>query len=104
MEVDEKSLADERARQDLIDIGQLQRFEPFTRYFMRRLSEKMRAYETRFRNDPADKCSHEEREILRRIIKEYEEISVMMSREETTCKSQLARGVKVGGHPNVVHG
>jgi len=89
MEINQEEKAKEKMRQDIIDIQALRNFEPFNRYFVRRLKEKHAEIEKRFRDDPAEKCSYEEREILRRLMKEYEDILRMMEREEVTCKSSL---------------
>jgi hypothetical protein len=89
MEITDNERAYEKMRSDIMDIEALRKFEPFTRYFIRRLREKHAAVVARLHDDPVEKCSHEEREILRRLMKEYEDIIGMMAREETTCKATL---------------
>jgi succinate dehydrogenase flavin-adding protein (antitoxin of CptAB toxin-antitoxin module) len=62
----------EQASQDIEQIKRLREFAPFHSYFIRRLRMKRDAIEERFRTEPAAKCSHEEREILRRLLHEYD--------------------------------
>lgn len=87
---EDKAKALHQAAQDLSDIATLRHTEAFGRYFIRRLKAKQAAVETKFRNDSADKCSHEEREIRRRIVLAYDEILRMMAEDEATAGAMKA--------------
>ena len=52
---------------------------------------KRDAIEEKFRTDPASKCSHEEREIRRRLIQEYDtEILNMLASDQAAIESLLS--------------
>ena len=80
-----------QARRDLQDIRDLRNNQPFNRYWLRRLSTRIQILDDRFRNDDAMKCPHEEREILRRCIKELNDLSTMMDSDESNAKVSLER-------------
>ena len=80
-----------QARRDMQDIRDLRNNQPFNRYWLRRLSARIQELDNRFRNDTAAECSHEEREILRRCIKELNDLSTMMDTEESNAKVSLDR-------------
>lgn len=91
MTTDPDSASRRQAGQDLADIGTLRQTEAFGRYFLARLRRKQADLETKFRNDPPDKCPPGEREILRRIIAEYDEVLGFMARDEATAKALMER-------------
>lgn len=77
------------AAQELGDIHSLKSNESFTRYYVPRLKKKQALVLAQMRDDPPEKCSHEEREIRRRIVKEYDAILRMMDEDANACDSQL---------------
>lgn len=77
-----------QCQEDLDDIKNLLEEGPFKRYFLRRLKSKQAQYEFTFRNNVMGK---NERERIRRIIKEYDEILVMMASDRKAAKSELAQ-------------
>ena len=79
------------ARRDLEDIKFLRECAPFQRYFMRRIRDKQETIAERFRNDPPSKCTHEEREILRRLLNEYDDIAGMLEIDQGAARNELAR-------------
>jgi hypothetical protein len=80
----------ERATRDLEHIKQLREFTPFHAYMMRRLRMKRDVIEDRFRTDPTSKCSHEEREILRRLLMEYDnELLSLLDNDEASARRTL---------------
>ena len=68
----------ELARRDLEDITGLRASESFDRYFLRRLKMKRAALDARFHSDPPEKCDKDEREVLRRLVAEYDELLSML--------------------------
>ena len=84
----------ELAQRDLNDINLLAKFEPFNRYYLRRLKEIAGRIEGRFRYDPPEAVDKEEREILRRILMELDELQAMLVREKGTCEKQLEAATK----------
>jgi len=82
----------EQAHQDLADIVALRDLPAFNRYFIRRLQMKREAVRVAFENDPPEKCSHEEREIRRRILKTYDELLVMMQQDQRAAMSIVGDG------------
>ena len=82
----------EIAAKQLADIEALERNENFQRYFLPRLrSKRLQVYE-KFRNDPPEKCSYEEREIRRRLLDVYDEILKMMETDKAVNRSILSNG------------
>jgi hypothetical protein len=81
----------ERATRDLEHIKKLREEPAFVNYFERRLKMKRDAIEEKFRTDPVTKCSHEEREIRRRLLMEYDEIISLLSSDEAAIESLLAK-------------
>ena len=101
-ESEENQRSTQQARQDLQDLRDLRKFAPFERYFMRRLRQKAELIAESYRDDPpfvvervkqfeGDKqgvptkievCGPEEREILRRLLKEYQTIMGLAGDEE----------------------
>lgn len=88
-----KKVSQELMRRDLGDIAELRRSEAFNRYFLRRLGEKKAAIQTSLLDHtPAELAAKDEdREVLRRINKTYEEILKMMDAEERIIHSQLSQ-------------
>ncbi len=87
---DQEIRSEKLARQDLTDIGVLAENEVFKRYWLRRLAEKKKKIEDSFRNDPpSEKMTKEEREILRRIIKAYDELEQLMADDAAIIQRQL---------------
>ena len=80
-----------QARTDLQDIQDLRRFVPFQRYFLRRLRQKQEEAFTKFYDTPTGECGHEEREILRRISKEYQSLASLLDTDEGSAKASLDR-------------
>jgi hypothetical protein len=88
-----KIKARQQAAEDLEDINALkQATGPFQRYWMRHLRLKREAMRVSFENDPPDKCSHEEREIRRRILKSYDELLGMMAQHEASARAVAPSG------------
>lgn len=79
-------IAVEVTKRDISDILFLQECQPFNRYFMRRIREKKVAIERRFRGDPPAKCDAAEREILRRLLDEYDVIERLLDSDFEACK------------------
>ncbi len=73
-----------QAQEDLIDIADLKKSVPFTRYWLRHLNRKRDEARKIFEEAPPEKCSHEEREIQRRIIRAYTELLGMMDQHQAT--------------------
>ncbi len=81
------AVSKERATQDVEDIKSLQGATAFNRYFLRRLKQKQATWEDRFRN--TEGLTHEEREVARKIVKEYDAILSMMALDERAAHSTL---------------
>jgi hypothetical protein len=77
--------AAQQAAEDLEDIATLERTAAFSRYFLRRIRAKREDVRVAFENDPPEKCSHDEREIRRRIMKAYDELLGMMAQDRATA-------------------
>lgn len=91
------TLSRQRAQIDLQAIKGLRSADAFNHYYLRRLKEKRDKLEVRFRTEPATKINHEEREILRRIIQEYDqEIIGLMDSDEAACRSTIESGSQTG--------
>ncbi len=73
----------ERARQDIVDIRDLRKFEAFNRYFVRRLLQKRDAAEKAFKYETMD---HERREVARQQMLQLEELLKMMESDESSAK------------------
>ncbi len=86
---EKQQVAFEVAKRDIDDIKRLKDFEPFRRYFIRRLEERGSEVARSFKDDPPHKVDKEEREILRRLLKEYETIFEMMDKDLANFKSLL---------------
>jgi hypothetical protein len=82
----------ELARRDLEDITDLRGSVSFDRYFLRRLRMKRAALDDRFHNDPPEKCDKDEREVLRRLVAEYDELLSMFDADERACRGVIERG------------
>lgn len=78
---EKNKVAIEVAKRDVDDIKRLQEFEPFRRYFIRKLEARGAEVARSFKDDPPHKVDKEEREILRRILKEFETIFEMMDKD-----------------------
>jgi hypothetical protein len=89
----EQSITRELANRDLGDITHLESSDPFNRYFMRRLKEKKAAIEKRFYEDPPAKVDAAEREILRRMLLEYDTLIEMTTIEKVTCRNLIEDAV-----------
>ncbi len=89
----EREISEARTRQlaaqDIQDIKTLRGAESFNRYFIRRLRDRQTAINTRFRNDPPAKCDDREREILRRLLLEYDELLKLLDNDERAAGSTL---------------
>lgn len=85
----------ERAKQDLDDIIELKKNAAFTRYFVRRMSQK--------RDEADDKCKREKdasvREQYRLKWLALEELDEMMSKDEAACRSTLESMSPSFNHP-----
>ena len=84
------------AQQDLEDISTLKRTDAFERYWLRRLRSKQAALEERFRNDPPEKCSKDQREEIRLQIVLIDELMAMMKRDEASAKAMVQRHAQMG--------
>jgi hypothetical protein len=80
----------ELAQRQLEDISELRETTGFTRYWIYRLRQKRGAIEERFRHDPPSKVDAQEREILRRILDEYDELIEMMDSDERGAKAFIS--------------
>lgn len=87
-DAESKIKARQQAAEDLEDIAFLKREGPFQRYWLRHLRLKREAMRVSFENDPPLTCTHEEREIRRRILKSYDELLGMMALHEASARSQ----------------
>lgn len=83
-----KIKARQQAAEDLDDINALRQPGPFQRYWMRHLKLKREKMRVAFEDDVPEKCSHEEREIRRRILKSYDELLGMMAQHEASARAQ----------------
>ncbi len=81
----------ELAMRDLADIAELRRNEAFTRYFLRRLNQKITETRKSFEDDAPEKVDKDEREVLRRILASYKELSKMLDVDEGTIHAQYSR-------------
>lgn len=88
-DIDEK-VSREVMQRDMDDIAELRKSTPFNRYFVRRLKQKLEAMNETLRHAKPEKCDKEEREIVRRIMLEYEHLLGMMDAEENICHQQLS--------------
>lgn len=79
------------AQRDLNDIRELKDFEPFNRYFMRRLKTKRDDIAEQFHDDPPEKCDKEKREHLRLLLKEYNSLIDMLDADMSTTRASLER-------------
>lgn len=78
-----------QAAEDLSDISELQRSQGFNRYWLRRLRQKRDAVDRQMKYDPPEKCSKDEREVLRRISLAYEELLALPANDEGAAKRLL---------------
>ena len=79
------------AQRDLNDIRALRDNEPFTRYWMRRLTARRDAIAERFYNDPPEKCGKDERESLRLILRELNALVGQMDDDEASARASIER-------------
>lgn len=79
----------QQAAEDLEDIAFLERNTNFNRYWLRHLKAKRAAMQASFENDSPEQCSHEEREIRRRILKTYDELLGMMAQHQATARAMV---------------
>ena len=79
----------ELAARDLQDIAELGKSPAFERYWLRRMRQKRDAIKSRFEDDPPSKCDKDEREILRRILKEYDELLGMPATDGRASQNRL---------------
>lgn len=86
---DKQKVAIEVARRDIDDIKRLQEFEPFRRYFIRRLEERGSEVGRKFKESPPAEVDKEEREHLRKLLLEYESILGMMEKDMAMYTSTL---------------
>lgn len=84
--------AAQQAAEDLEDIAGLERSHHFNRYYLRRLRAKREAVRVSFENDTPEQCSHEEREIRRRILKAYDDLLGMLAQDAASARSVPASG------------
>lgn len=82
----DQQVSAELANRDLSDIAELRKSDAFNRYFMRRLRKRRESLHDAFLT--AGAMSHEEREVHRRLILEYDrEIMNMLEKDERACRS-----------------
>jgi hypothetical protein len=86
---EQNSRSRELAERDLKDIQALRDSEAFRRYFLRRLKDRMDRLNAAFRYDP---LSHEDREVHRRLVNEYDELLKLLDQDEAACRSTLGHG------------
>ena len=94
-----------RARRDIQDIRALREFDPFQRYFLRRLKQRREELAQAFRHDPefvvkknekgeeyrATLCTKEDREILRSRLDEVESMLKLLETDEGSARVSLER-------------
>ncbi len=78
-------------RRDIEDIRELKKNDPFNRYWMRRLKQKIEITQQKFEEDPPVKVDKDEREVLRRLLLAYKELADMMDVDEGNIKADLQR-------------
>lgn len=83
-------MAEEVARRDVSDIRFLRENPAFNNYWLRRLKQKREIVAERFRYGPIKEVGHEEREILRRILDEYDELMQMMTKDEAMAQRHIS--------------
>ncbi len=79
------------AQRDLADIQKLREFEPFTRYWVRRMNDRYKEINERFHHDGPQKCDDTQREALRQILEKLDELMDMMDTDERTCRDIIQR-------------
>lgn len=91
MDVNDKQVAAERARQDLEDIMSLKNSDAFNRYFLRRLTQKRAEIERKFKYEPPEKVDKNQREELRQTMLALEDLEKMMSVDEGNIRGGISR-------------
>lgn len=84
---DSERLSKEVAEQQLESIRKLRESDAFNHYFLRRLKDKRSQLFHRFYEEDV---SPEEREILRRLCREYDIIVGLLDSDDTAAKRTLA--------------
>ncbi len=90
----EQQLSRQQAGQDMADIDALAKFEPFNRYWMRRLQLKHSTIEKSFKYDV---LSPEQREAARQKMIAYEELRDMPKTDRAVCQRQVEAPMPVPG-------
>lgn len=92
MEFTDAQVARERQLQDLEDIRELKKNSAFTRYWLRRLTQKRAEIERRFKYDPPEKVSKDQREELRQAMIALEDLEKMMAVDEGNIRGAISVG------------
>lgn len=79
----------EVAMRTIGDIDALRNSEPFNRYWVARMNQRHDKLAIDFKYK---KVTHEEREVLRLLVLEYEELAKLMSEDEALARALLERG------------
>lgn len=88
----------ELARRDIEDIDTLRKTEAFVRYFIRRLKQRRdKAAKTQYSDE---KITVEEREKMRRIAREYDDLLEMMNQDYTVCQRMIEDHAASPGRPS----
>lgn len=87
----QEKVNEELLRRDLADIRALTENDPFNRYYMRRLKDKIDLLEKSFHDDPPSMCDAQEREIQRRLLRAYKEMRDLCKAEAAVISTQLQR-------------
>ena len=85
----EREVARNQASEDLIDIASLLKHPPFSRYFVRQLKRRRETLLNSLVNDPPSKVDAAEREIIRRLIKQLDEIDRMPAEHAASAEALL---------------
>lgn len=84
---EENNVSRELANRDLADIKELRASPAFARYWLRRLQQKRTKYEVAFRTE--DGLTAIERESLRKLVNEYDDLLTMMAKDERAAESTV---------------
>lgn len=85
----ESELARRQASEDLVDIAALKQSTAFTRYWLRQLRSRRDALLVSLVEDPPSKVDAAEREIIRRLIKQLNELEKMPAQHAASAEALL---------------
>lgn len=81
------AVARERAAQDLQDIAELERTQGWTRYWVPRINRRIESHWERVKHESPKTCDATEREIVRRVAVELEEILGLLAKDRGVAKA-----------------